>query len=333
MKYKWILVLITIFSLAFCNIENKVYREKLATIANYVNKKGTTWKAKIPNKDYSLALGTIKNKEFGRFLKIRERNLRTIEDLPENYDVREAFPECSSIIKEVPDQANCGSCWAIASASVISDRLCIKSHGKIKSLVSSSHIISCCKNCGGCKGGLPSSAFDFWITSGVVTGGKFSDNKTCKPYFLKPCDHYSKREIFGECPPKANEPECFESCQEGYKKDFDDDKSYGMNSYYLWDDEEEIMKEIYTNGPVVATFSVYEDFFTYEDGIYKYETGEYKGGHSVRIIGWGIENGIKYWICVNSWNENWGINGVFKILKGEDECGIEDSVIAGIPEI
>jgi len=31
----------------------------------------------------------------------------------------------------------------------------------------------------------------------------------------------------------------------------------------------------------------------------------------------------------NSWNDEWGDNGFFKILRGSDECGIEDDVSGG----
>ena len=51
------------------------------------------------------------------------------------------------------------------------------------------------------------------------------------------------------------------------------------------------------------------------------------------MIGWGVENGTKYWLCVNSWNNEWGDGGFFKILRGNNECGIERSVNAGVPKL
>ena len=33
-------------------------------------------------------------------------------------------------------------------------------------------------------------------------------------------------------------------------------------------------------------------------------------------------------LVMNSWNSDWGDHGTFKILRGSDECGIEDGACA-----
>ncbi len=93
------------------------------------------------------------------------------------------------------------------------------------------------------------------------------------------------------------------------------------------------MTEIYQHGSVEVALSVYEDFLNYKSGVYKHVKGSYLGGHAVKMIGWGVENGVKYWTIVNSWNEGWGDNGTIKILRGVDHCGIESEVVAGIPKL
>lgn len=82
------------------------------------------------------------------------------------------------------------------------------------------------------------------------------------------------------------------------------------------------MTEILAHGPVSAAFTVFDDFLTYRTGVYKHITGNVLGGHAVKIIGWGNEDGIPYWLIVNSWNEDWGDKGTFKMLRGYNECGI-----------
>lgn len=67
-------------------------------------------------------------------------------------------------------------------------------------------------------------------------------------------------------------------------------------------------------------------------GVYQHVEGEVLGGHAIRILGWGEQNGTPYWLVANSWNRDWGDHGTFKILRGKDHCGIESGVVAGIPK-
>ena len=62
-------------------------------------------------------------------------------------------------------------------------------------------------------------------------------------------------------------------------------------------------------------------------------TGDFLGGHAVKIIGWGVEDGTPYWLVANQWNESWGDKGLFKILRGNNECGFEEDVVAGVPKV
>ena len=95
---------------------------------------------------------------------------------------------------------------------------------------------------------------------------------------------------------------------------------------------EDIQAELMEKGPISVTFTVYEDFMVYKSGVYQHKTGAYLGGHAVKMLGWGMENGVPFWLCVNSWNTEWGDNGFFKILRGKNHCGIEDDGVTGIPK-
>ena len=48
-------------------------------------------------------------------------------------------------------------------------------------------------------------------------------------------------------------------------------------------------------------------------------------------MGWGVDNVTKldYWRVQNSWNDEWGENGYFRIQRGIDCLSIEASVVAG----
>uniref|UniRef100_A0A453HB91 Peptidase C1A papain C-terminal domain-containing protein n=1 Tax=Aegilops tauschii subsp. strangulata TaxID=200361 RepID=A0A453HB91_AEGTS len=36
-------------------------------------------------------------------------------------------------------------------------------------------------------------------------------------------------------------------------------------------------------------------------------------------------------LLANQWNRGWGDDGYFKIIRGKNECGIEEDVTAGMP--
>lgn len=165
---------------------------------------------------------------------------------------------------------------------------------------------------------------------GLVSGGVYNSHVGCLPYTIPPCEHH----VNGSRPPCTGEgdtPRCNKSCEAGYSPSYKEDKHFGYTSYSVSNSVKEIMAEIYKNGPVEGAFTVFSDFLTYKSGVYKHEAGDMMGGHAIRILGWGVENGVPYWLAANSWNLDWGDNGFFKILRGENHCGIESEIVAGIP--
>jgi cathepsin B len=216
----------------------------------------------------------------------------------------------------------------------MSDRVCIASEGKLQTRISSENILACCSECGyGCNGGYPGAAWDFWQRTGVPTGGLYKDNKTCQPYSFPPCDHHVVGK-YGPCGgSEFDTPDCKNTCNSEYGSTFNEDVWHASDAYSVPANEKAIMTELFNHGSVEVAFSVYEDFINYKSGVYKHTTGKMLGGHAVKMIGWGVENGTKYWTIVNSWNEGWGDNGTFKILRGSNHLGIEGEVVAGIPVI
>ncbi len=302
------------------------YTTKQKQIAQKVNKLRTTWKATEYERDYRPLLGSL---EGG--IRLPTKFMKPRNDLPENYDPREAYPECKSL-KEIRDQANCGSCWAFGAVEAMSDRICIQSGQKDQRRVSAQNLLACCGACGfGCQGGYPATAWRYWKSTGIPTGGLYGETGTCQAYFLPECDHHVEGS-HGPCPDTVDTPECLKTCDEGSGIDYTSDLIYG-DTVYSVSGEENIMQELYENGPVEASFTVYDDFPTYKSGVYQHVTGEALGGHAIKIIGWGVEDGVKYWLCVNSWNEEWGDKGLFKILRGVNECGIERSINAAMPKL
>ena len=316
-------ILFILFSLSFSLVDIQRHQK----IVDTVNNLKTTWKAKIYYRDIAPLVGALKDTPETQ-LPEKTTFKTSNADLPENFDLREEYPHCETI-REIRDQSRCGSCWAFGAAETMSDRLCIHSKGELQIRVSALHLLTCCPNCGfGCSGGFSSVAFSYWKTDGIPSGGLYGDTNTCKPYFLPPCEDHMH-----QCEDYVDTPTCETECQEGYPISLEADKTYGESAYSV-KGEENIMKEIYENGPVVATFLVYEDFGDYYTGVYQHVTGSALGAHSVKIIGWGVnEEGVKYWLVANSWNENWGEKGFFRIIRGNNDCSFESAITTGMPKI
>ncbi|GMS81276.1 hypothetical protein PENTCL1PPCAC_3451, partial [Pristionchus entomophagus] len=257
------------------------------------------------------------------------------DELPEFFDARAAWPTCKTI-GLISDQSNCGSCWAVSTGEVIADRICIASGGSQHVNVSSDDIMSCCVQCGnGCDGGDPFKAVKWYMSHGVVTGSDYDAHAGCKPYPFPSCEHHTNNPRYESCDSEPDfwTPRCRKSCQDGYTLTYAQDKHYGVSAYGVSRKVADIQKEIFSNGPVTATFTVYEDFEQYASGIYVHKSGKYLGTHAVKVIGWGTEGSTPYWLVANSWNTDWGENGLFRIIRGTNEVGFEAAIIACLPKL
>lgn len=264
--------------------------------------------------DFKRLLGSFMDDGLGDDARIRThpRHLK----LPLSFDAREAWPQCISV-RSILDQGHCGSCWAFGAVEALSDRFCI--HNNESVFLSVNDLLSCCGfACGsGCNGGFPFRAWQYFVRSGVVSS-------ECEPYFdTKGCQHPG-------CEPLYPTPECVQECKDN--TDWQTSKYYASSAYGVGSDPYDIMAEVYTNGPVEVSFHVFEDFAHYKSGVYHYVSGDFLGGHAVKLIGWGTtDGGVDYWLLANSWNQEWGQDGYFLIERGVNECNIESSAVAGMP--
>ncbi|CAD7090587.1 unnamed protein product [Hermetia illucens] len=302
-----------------------------------INEKATTWKAGA-NFHPSTPVATLKrlmgvHPDANKFrLAEQAPFFGDSEDLPENFDSRENWPDCPTI-REVRDQGSCGSCWAFGAVEAISDRICIHSNATVHAHISAEDLLSCCHLCGfGCNGGFPGAAWSYWARKGIVSGGPYSSKQGCQPYAIAPCEHHTTGNRPSCEGQDSKTPKCQHVCQAGYKIPYAKDKHFGKKTYSVTRNAKAIQKEIMENGPVEGAFTVYEDFVNYKEGVYKHVMGKELGGHAIRILGWGVERNTPYWLIANSWNTDWGDNGFFKILRGEDHCGIESAISAGLPK-
>ncbi|XP_066261464.1 cathepsin B-like [Euwallacea similis] len=292
-----------------------------------INSKQSTWKAgrNFAVEDYELFKVLASGVKKGPARNIPVLIHDEAEDVPESFDAREAWPDCAEIIGLIRDQSRCGACWAFAAVEAMSDRICIHSNATIKLLVSAQDELTC-SGAGGCHGGWPYFAWRDWYERGIVTGGLYEAyDEGCKSYFLPNCEDHPNN-----CTDYVDTPSCVEQCDVDTMS-YQTEKTYGQENYGL-NGEKQIQLEIMKNGPVETVMDVFADFASYKSGIYQHTSGVYEGEHAVRILGWGVEDDVKYWIVANSWNEHWGANGYFRIIRGRDEMGIESTIDAALPD-
>lgn len=290
------------------------------------------------------------------------------DDLPINFDGRVIWKD---YIHPVRYQGLCGSCWAFAATFCLASRLSIYTNGKYNYILSPAKMVYCgisipestgselervenmlksgerydkqsktkkSDEIYGCSGETLINTWQFLYRLGVPEDSCVlygDENKEVKFNLTLFEDiDFSCADVtsndFDYC--KSSNKYMISHMAGGYyyvpgvKNEEDPSKS--GNEY-------NIRNEIFKRGPCTSGMIVYEDFIDWEgDEIYEYDKKSEKvGGHAIVIMGWGEENGKKYWIVRNSWGEDWGDKGYCRILRGVNHCEIEENVFVGFPNI
>ena len=237
----------------------------------------------------------------GSFKKI-SYDIDEIKSLMKQYDLPESYNYFNDTGAEiiVKNQESCGCCWSFASSSALAYRF--KKFG-IDINLSAQNPVSCYKR--DCKGNYNIDAHLNLVKNGTVTDG-------CFPF--KSADGITI-------------PECPNQCEDG-----SDYKKYYSQNAYLADVNEKVFKEVVilamdqlvTQGPIMGSFDVYEDFDAFgtdkekcKNDVYSYDGISANGGaHAITIVGYGILKNKIYWLLQNSWGDNWCDNGFIKMEIG-----------------
>lgn len=109
---------------------------------------------------------------------------------------------------------------------------------------------------------------------------------------------------------------------------YDQNKLVGavLGSYNITaGDEHEMAAVVAKVGPVALSYRVVDGFRDYKSGVYtKVGCGStpMDVNHAVQAVGYGEEDGMDMWIVKNSWGQDWGDQGFFKIRRGTNECAL-----------
>ena len=246
-----------------------------------------------------------------------------------SFDLRTKYPRCWSI-SYVRDQAGCGSCWAVSAAPSLSDRYCIYQASlgkKSQRSFSYQHMMAGCPRslCGyngdggdPCNGGYFDKALMFARDTGIVSGENYGNYTACQSYFL------AAGKSATSIPLASTQCDALSTYKKTFANDLVKIKSYNfIKKTTTTTVVQEMMRSIVNKGSIVVGIEIFGCFFNYKSGIYqKISTTSY-GGHAVRVVGYGTEGGIDFWIVANSWGPNWGEKGFVRIRKGVNMVDIE----------
>ncbi|KAF8020280.1 hypothetical protein BT93_G0858 [Corymbia citriodora subsp. variegata] len=230
------------------------------------------------------------------------------EDLPGDFDWRD-----HGAVSPVKNQGSCGSCWSFSATGALEGAHYLAT-GKLVSL-SEQQLVDCDHECdpeepgscdSGCNGGLMNSAFEYTLKAGGLmreedypyTG---TDRGSCK---------FDKSKIVASV----------------------------ANFSVVSLNEDQIAANLVKNGPLaIAINAVFMQ--TYVGGVSCPYICSKRLDHGVLLVGYGsagyspIRMKEKpYWIIKNSWGENWGENGFYKICRGRNICGV-DSMVSTVAAI
>jgi len=112
----------------------------------------------------------------------------------------------------------------------------------------------------------------------------------------------------------------------------DNYKIYNSEEYGKVSGEEAMMQEIFQRGPIACGIAVPDDLETYTSGVYNDTTGDMNIVHDISVVGWGVDNGTKFWTVRNSWGTHYGESGFVRVIRGTNNIAIESDCAWATPK-
>jgi C1A family cysteine protease len=193
-------------------------------------------------------------------------------------------------VTSVKNQGQCGSCWTFSSTGAIEGAWAISKGALIN--LSEQELVDCAGlkyGSNGCNGGQMEGAFKFVIENGQCELSSY-------PYTA----------VDGTCQKCASVVH-MSSCSDVKPND------------------QVSLKGAVAQQPVSIAIEADTKYFqSYSGGILTSSSCGTNLDHGVLIVGYGEDNGQKYWLVKNSWGTTWGDKGYVKIARSNstDDAGI-----------
>jgi KDEL-tailed cysteine endopeptidase len=196
-------------------------------------------------------------------------------------------------VTTVKDQGQCGSCWTFSSTGAMEGAWAI-AKGQLIDLAEQ-ELVDCAGlkyGSMGCSGGQMEGAFKFIIENGQCAASSY-------PYTAKDGTCHS-------CSAVAHATSCAD----------------------VKPNDQLSLKAAVAKQPVAVAIEADTKYFqSYSGGVLTSSSCGTSLDHGVLAVGYGEENGQKYWLVKNSWGTSWGEQGYVKIGRSEST---NDAGICGI---
>merc|ERR1719231_1099837 len=245
----------------------------------------------------------------------------TSDNRPTNFDWN-----ALGAVSSVKNQKYCGSCWTFSTAQDIEGVHYLAGNDLVS--LSEQQLVACDVKNDGCDGGWMYAAMQYVSNFGGIV-----------PYDVYP---YKGVMMDYDLPTPTCHTDLLNS--ELHKDEITLGHIEGFQMVAMGCDYEELMALVLLkNGPLsLAINAAGMDYYTF--GITGCETiagEEYcEAGsidthtpclpteldHGVLAVGYGEQEGTKYWVIKNSWGDTWGEDGYYRIERGTDHCGVANMV-------
>ncbi|KDP45578.1 hypothetical protein JCGZ_17185 [Jatropha curcas] len=274
-------------------IRYKIFKENVERIESFNKAGGKSYKlginqfADLTNEEFK----TSRNRFKGHMCSPQEGPFRyeNVTAVPSSMDWRK-----KGAVTPIKDQGQCGSCWAFSAVAAVEGITQLTSHKLIS--LSEQELVDCDTKGEdqGCQGGLMDDAFKFIENNqGLTTETNYpyeGSDGTCNAN--KEANHAAKITGYEDVP--AN-------------------------------DEAALLKAVAQQPVSVAIDAGGFQFQFYSSGIFTGDCGT-ELDHGVAAVGYGVSNGMKYWLVKNSWGTQWGEVGYIRMQRDieakEGLCGI-----------